>query len=312
MDGAAGAAIELVGLEKTFRTKDGEVRAVRGVDLRVDAGEVVALLGPNGAGKTTTLDVVLGLTEPSAGTARVFGRRPREAVTAGRVAAVLQTGGLLRDLTVAETVRLVASTYDGRGGADVVDDVLVRAGVAHLAGRLVSRCSGGEQQRLRFALALVPDPDLLVLDEPTAGMDVTARRDFWAAMHAEAARGRTVVFATHYLAEAGTSADRIVVVAGGRVVADGSVDEVRSRVAGRSVSVDLPADTGRGDRLVTAVRRLPGVVGVVVEGSRLRVSAPDSDAVARALLVDLGATGLEVVAGSLDDAFATLTEGEAR
>jgi ABC-2 type transport system ATP-binding protein len=304
-----GAAIELVGLEKTFRTRDGDVHAVRGIDLTIDTGEVVAVLGPNGAGKTTTLDMVLGLTEPTGGTARVFGRRPREAVTAGRVAAVLQTGGLLRDLTVAETVRLVASTYPRSVvGSGDVDAVLERAGIAHLGGRLVSKCSGGEQQRLRFALALIPDPDLLVLDEPTAGMDVTARREFWDAMHAEAATGRTVVFATHYLTEADTFADRIVVIGAGRVLADGTTDEIRARVAGRSVSVDAPSDEAARERLVAASTALPGVTGVHVAGGRLHVSAPDSDGVARALLVDLGATGLEVVAGSLDDAFASLTQ----
>ena len=202
--GASGApAVELRSLVKTFPARRGshdtEVRAVDGVDLRIEPGEVVAFLGPNGAGKTTTLDMVLGLTEPTTGTARVFGHRPREAVIAGHVSAVLQTGGLLRDLTVRETVRMIASTY---AASTPVDEVIDRAGLRALADRRVSKCSGGEQQRLRFALALLPDPRLLVLDEPTAGMDVTARRDFWDTMHADASAGRTVVFATHYLEEA--------------------------------------------------------------------------------------------------------------
>ena len=172
--GASGApAVELRSLVKTFPPAAGrttrEVRAVDGVDLRIEPGEVVAFLGPNGAGKTTTLDMVLGLTEPTTGTARVFGRRPREAVIAGHVSAVLQTGGLLRDLTVRETVRMIASTY---AASTPVDEVIDRAGLRALADRRVSKCSGGEQQRLRFALALLPDPRLLVLDEPTAGMDV--------------------------------------------------------------------------------------------------------------------------------------------
>ena len=210
------------------------------MDLAVHRGEVVALLGPNGAGKTTTLDMVLGLAVPSAGTVTVLGAAARAAVRAGRVSAVLQTGGLLGDLTVRETVRFVASTFTATGRATApVDDVLERAGVARLGDRLVARCSGGEQQRLRFALALLPDPDLLVLDEPTAGMDVDARREFWATMHAEAARGRTVVFATHYLEEADSFARRIVLMADGRVVADGSVEEVRARATGRTVTADL-------------------------------------------------------------------------
>jgi len=171
-------AIELRHLVKSFRplrgSADTEVTAVDGIDLTVGHGEVVAFLGPNGAGKTTTLDMVLGLTEPTSGTARVFGRPPRHAVVAGEVSAVLQTGGLLRDLTVRETVRMIASTY---AATTPVDEVIDRAGLAALAHRRVSKCSGGEQQRLRFALALLPDPRLLILDEPTAGMDVSAHHD---------------------------------------------------------------------------------------------------------------------------------------
>ena len=117
---------------------------------------------------------------------------------------------------------------------------MTRAGIMSLATRKVSKCSGGEQQRLRFALALLPDPDLLVLDEPTAGMDVAARREFWATMQADADAGRTVVFATHYLEEADAFADRIVLMARGHVVADGSTAEIRARASGRTVSADVP------------------------------------------------------------------------
>lgn len=302
---ATAPAVALRGLTKTFRTPAGPVEAVRGIDLTVAPGEVVAVLGPNGAGKTTTLDLLLGLTTPTDGAAHVFGLSPREAVRTGRVAAVLQTGGLLRDLTVRETVRLVASTYAAPAG---VDDVIARAGLVDLAARLVSKCSGGEQQRLRFALALLPEPDLLVLDEPTAGMDVTARRDFWRTMHAEAARGRTVLFATHYLEEADSFADRIIVVADGRVVADGPTAEIRSRTTGRTVRATLPTDPPA--RFVAALDRLrahPGAADVQVQGDRVTVLATDSDAVARSLLVDLDAHDLEVVAGSLDEAFVALT-----
>ncbi|MDR6174131.1 ABC-2 type transport system ATP-binding protein [Nocardioides zeae] len=306
-----GPAVALRALTKTFRTRAGDVTAVRGIDLTIQPGEVVAVLGPNGAGKTTTLDMLLGLTEPTSGSVEVVGLAPRRAIATARVSAVLQTGGLLHDLTVGETVRLVASTY--RHPAPV-DDVLERAGLTGLASRLVSKCSGGEQQRLRFALALLPEPDLLVLDEPTAGMDVTARRDFWAAMHAEAAGGRTVVFATHYLEEADQFADRIVVVADGRVIADGTTAEIRSRASGRTVRATLPATLSFDARHATLVglRRHPGAASVTVdESGRVTVVATDSDAVARALLVDVGAHDLEVVAGSLDDAFVALTSAPA-
>jgi ABC-2 type transport system ATP-binding protein len=224
-------AIELRELRKSFRVLGGDtVRAVDGLDLVVAPGEIVAFLGPNGAGKTTTIDMMLGLAAPDSGSVRIFGRAPAEAIAAGRISAVMQSGGLLPDLSVAETVRLVAALHaDPRP----IDEVLARAGIAEIAGRLVGKCSGGQRQRLRFALALLPNPDLLVLDEPTTGMDVEGRRDFWTAMREDSARGRTVLFATHYLDEADAYADRIVLMRAGRVVADGSAAEIKNLAAGR-------------------------------------------------------------------------------
>jgi ABC-2 type transport system ATP-binding protein len=183
---AAGSpvpAISLTGLTKSF----GPVRAVRGIDLEVEQGEIVAFLGPNGAGKTTAIDMVLGLSRPTSGTVDVLGYQPRQAIARGLVSAVMQTGGLLKDLTVRETVRYTASLF-----ADTrpVDEVLAHAGITGLADRRVGRCSGGEQQRLRFAMALLSDPALLLLDEPTTGMDVEGRRTFWSAIRADAEKGR--------------------------------------------------------------------------------------------------------------------------
>jgi ABC-2 type transport system ATP-binding protein len=296
-------AIELARLTKTFQSRDGEVvHAVRGLDLRIRAGEVVALLGPNGAGKTTTLDIVLGLTKPTGGAARVYGVEPREAVIAGRVSAVLQSGGLLRDLTVRETVELVGGLHRA---ARPVEEVLELAGLTDLGGRMVAKCSGGEQQRLRFALALLPDPELLVLDEPTAGMDVAARRAFWATMHADADAGRTVVFATHYLEEADAFADRIVLMAQGRVVADGSTAEIRARATGRTVSATLPADDRAG--ALARLRARADVAEVEEQSGRVRVRSTDSDAVAAALLTELGGSELEITTGSLENAFLAIT-----
>ena len=299
---AAAPAIQLTGVTKQFRTSDGPVVAVNDIDLEVPSGQIMAFLGPNGAGKTTALDMVLGLTEPTSGTVQVHGQHPRQAVRAGRVSAVLQSGGLLRDLSVAETVRMIASTFEH---PMAVEDVLAKAGITKLARRKVSKCSGGEQQRLRFALALLPDPDLLILDEPTAGMDVTARREFWDTMRADADSGRTVIFATHYLEEADAFAQRIVMMAAGQVVADGTTTEIRARASGRTVSARL--DEAGTDAALATLRSRPGVHSAAVESGRVQVHASDSDAIALALLTELGGTELEVTSGSLDQAFVALT-----
>ena len=290
----AASAIELTGLVKRF----GDVTAVAGLDLVIRPGEIVAFLGPNGAGKTSTIDMMLGLSRPTAGSVQVFGLDPATAVAHGRVAAVMQTGGLLKDLTVKETVQLTGSLFrDPRP----VDEVLHRAGITAIADRRVAKCSGGEQQRLRFAMALLPEPDLLVLDEPTTGMDVEARRAFWTAIREDAAAGRTVLFATHYLDEADVYADRIVMVRKGQIVADGTASEVRAMASGRTVRADLPgADQA-------ALAALPGVTSVEQRGDRVLVQAQDSDVVLRYLLNHTAAHDLEVTAHNLEDAFIALT-----
>ncbi|WP_279365657.1 ABC transporter ATP-binding protein [Microbacterium testaceum] len=288
------AAIDARGVVKSF----GSVHAVRGVDLTVRPGEIVAFLGPNGAGKTTTIDMILGLTNPDAGSIEVFGHSARGAVARGLVSAVLQSGGLLKDLTVRETVELTASLFAEKRP---VDEALERAGILNLARRKVGLCSGGEQQRLRFAMALVSDPALLILDEPTTGMDVEARRSFWNAIRADAARGRTVMFATHYLDEADEYADRIVLMRGGQIVADGSTTEIKNLVSGRIVQMTLP------DADLTALASVPGVDSVEAAGERITVHTRDSDALARHLLTSTSARDLEITAQNLESVFLTLT-----
>jgi ABC-2 type transport system ATP-binding protein len=279
----------------------GAVTAVDGLDLTVAPGEVVAFLGPNGAGKTSTIDMVLGLSRPDAGTVEVHGLPPRQAVARGLVSAVMQTGGLLKELTVRETVQLTAALF---AHTRPVAEVLDRAGIAEIADRRVGRCSGGQQQRLRFAMALLPEPELLVLDEPTTGMDVEGRREFWNAIRADAARGRTVVFATHYLEEADAHADRVVLVSRGRVVADGTSAEIRALSAGRRVSATWPGVTTAE---AVALRELPGVDDVELRGDTVLVAAADSDAVARHLLTATPARDLQITARGLEDAFLALT-----
>ncbi|OZF00811.1 multidrug ABC transporter ATP-binding protein [Rhodococcus sp. 15-1154-1] len=287
-------AVHLEHLSKAF----GKVQAVADVSLRVEPGEVVAFLGPNGAGKTTTIDMMLGLAKPDTGTARVFGRSPAEAIADGRVSAVMQSGGLIRDLSVRETIQLTASLFPR---TSPVDSVLERAGITGIADRRVAKCSGGEQQRLRFALALLPEPDLIILDEPTTGMDVEGRRDFWNAIRHDARGGRTVMFATHYLDEADAYADRIVLLRHGRIVADGSAAEVKNLASGRTVTA-----TARGvDQ--TVLLHIPGVDHVEMRGERVIVHGKDSDAVARYLLTCTDAVDVEIVSKNLEDAFLALT-----
>jgi ABC-2 type transport system ATP-binding protein len=275
-------AIHATGLRKQFRQGHGTpVVAVDDVDLTIHPGEIVAFLGPNGAGKTTTVDMLLGLTSPDAGTVEVYGLEPGAAVRAGRVSAVMQTGGLLNDFTVEETVRAIAALH---GRTDRVDTVLDRARLTGLARRRVEACSGGEQQRLKFALALLPDPDLVILDEPTAGMDVGARQEFWSAMRADAAAGRTVVFATHYLAEADEFAERTVLMNHGRIVHDAATADVRAAYGGRTVTFRPPTD------MVTAVGIDPTWLARV-----------------RTALEPLGVRDVDVSAASLEAAFLALT-----
>lgn len=295
--------LELSAVKRHFGTGDRRVQAVDGVDLSIRRGEVVALLGPNGAGKTTTLDMLLGLTEPSSGTVRVLGATPQRATSSGSIGAVLQTGGLLGDLTVGETVRLIASLH-GAHALDRVDEVMARADLEHLARRRVSKCSGGEQQRVKFALAMVSDPDILVLDEPTAGMDVTARRHFWDVMRADADAGRTIVFATHYLEEAEQFARRTVVMHRGTVVADAPTALLRASLGERTVSATVDEDAAA---LVAVLSAADGVAGVRLDGDRLSLRTADSDAAAR-ILLDNGAHDLEIAAPTLETAFTALTE----
>jgi ABC-2 type transport system ATP-binding protein len=291
----AGRGIVLSRLSKAY----GEVAAVRGIDVVIAPGETVALLGPNGAGKTTTIDMLLGLTRPDSGSVTLFGMDAARAVRAGEVGAMLQTGSLIQFLSVRELVTMVGSLYPNRLD---VEDVLRVAGVAEFADRRTNKLSGGQTQRVRFAIALVSNPELLVLDEPTVALDVEGRRDFWTAMRAFAGRGKTVVFATHYLEEADAYADRIILMARGRIVADGTPTEITARVKGRTIRATLAGAD------LAALAALPGVTDVEGRGDGVVLRCDDSDAALHRLLRDHPeARDIEVRGAGLEEAFLELT-----
>jgi ABC-2 type transport system ATP-binding protein len=276
---------------------------VRGIDVRIAAGETVALLGPNGAGKSTTIDMLLGLLAPEAGTVSVFGRSPGEAVAQGAVGAMLQTGALIRDLSVRELVAMMASLYPK---PLEVGEVLELTGASEFADQRTQKLSGGQTQRVRSAVALVSNPELLVLDEPTSAMDVEGRRAFWTTMREFAAHGKTVLFATHYLEEADAYADRAVLMAHGKIVADGPTNEIKAMVGTRTIRATLPGSDQ------DALAKLPGVSGVERRGETATLSCTDSDEAIRALLAAYpDARDIEISAAGLEEAFLELTGDDA-
>jgi ABC-2 type transport system ATP-binding protein len=298
-DGGKPAEIELRGLHKSFSGPDGPIEAVSGIDVQIAAGETVALLGPNGAGKSTTIDMLLGLLDPDAGSVSVFGRSPSQAIADGAIGAMLQTGMLIRDLSARELVSMMAALYPA---PLQVDEVLELTGVGEFADQRTQKLSGGQTQRVRSAVALVSDPELLVLDEPTVAMDVEGRHAFWKTMREFAARGKTIIFATHYIEEADSYADRAVLMAHGKIVADGPTTEIRAMVGSRTIRATLPGV--EIDRLA----QLAGVSNAERRGEAVVLTCSDSDAAIRALLAaHPPARDIEIVAAGLEEAFLALT-----
>ncbi len=298
---------EAVGGDPALRFDDvvrryGTQVALDHLDLRVGRGETVALLGPNGAGKSTTISLLLGLLRPHGGSVEVLGTSPRRAVAQGRVGAMLQTGsgtGLPPGVKVANVLQLVRRLYRCPAPFELTVE---RAGIGGLLGRATHRLSGGQAQLVRFAVAIAGDPELVFLDEPTAAMDVESRRSFWRMMRQFGAEGRTIVFATHHMLEADQTADRVVVINHGRIVANGPGATIKAAVATRQVRFVTPLPDER------FLDRLEGVTDVVVRGTGVTLNSLDADVTIRAL-VHSGITfsDIEVTSAGLEDAFVALT-----
>ncbi|WP_022869046.1 ABC transporter ATP-binding protein [Schaalia vaccimaxillae] len=324
-------AISVAEVSKNFSS----FTAVRDVNLDVPSGQIMALLGMNGAGKTTLIDMIIGFQKPTTGSTQIFGMAPRDAIRRGLVGVVHQTGALLPEYTVTQTLKLFAATHDQ---PLPLDDILERTDLTALAKRRVGKLSGGEQQRVRLALALLPDPQLLILDEPTAGMDAVARRRFWELMRHQADAGCTIVFATHYLAEAQDFAERTIIMRGGRIIRDGATEDIRRDATQSQLTISVPvssvneaeaalanlpqsdrwqvswadevgaassADTASADSPAAKRNRAPAPTE-----RTLTVSGHDLDDAARALLNIAGTHSLELTSATLEDAFASLVDSD--
>jgi ABC-2 type transport system ATP-binding protein len=291
-------AVRFDGVDKSY----GPVHALTRASFAIGRGETVALLGPNGAGKSTAVGIMLGLLRPDGGRVEVLGGPPEVAVAAGRVGAMLQVGGLPEGGRVAEVVDLVRQFYPR---PLPLENLLTRAGLNDIAGRRVDGLSGGQAQRVRFALAMAGDSDVVFLDEPTEGMDVETRRGFWVQIRVNAALGHTVLFATHRLEEAETVADRVVVLSHGAVVADAPVATLKASTGLRTIRLTHPAPTDDD------FRSLPGVQGVDIHGTAVTLQTTNPETtLAAAFRAEIPMHDLEVAGANLEEAFIALTEGE--
>jgi len=288
----------IAGLEAVTK-KYGSHTALNEISLELYRGEVVALLGPNGAGKTTAVRLLLGLTKANSGKVNVFGRDPRERTARVRIGAMLQVGAgaVPENLKVREHIDLFRSYYPKPLPED---EVISIAGLNGIEDRYFGKLSGGQKQRVLFALALCGDPDLLFLDEPTVGMDVEARRGLIDQIRLLAARGKTVLLTTHYLEEADASADRIVVVQKGKVLAEGTPAEIKATQASRNIRCHTSLD-------LEFLRSLPAVVAAWRDGGTTVIASEEPDSVVRSLIVhDSNVNQLEISNVGLEEAFVAL------
>jgi ABC-type multidrug transport system ATPase subunit len=292
--GNGNPVAQLRGITKRF----GAVTALNTIDIEVRRGELLAVLGPNGAGKSTAISLWLGLIEPDAGSVTLLGGEPQDVVRRRGLGVMMQDVEMPKELKVSELVRLSASYYDDPMG---VEETLQRAGVTHLADRQYGKLSGGQKRQAQFAVAICGRPKVLFLDEPTVGLDIQARQAMWKNIRALLADGCSIVLTTHYLEEAESLADRVAVVAKGRVIASGTVDDMRALVARRQISCE-------SSLAVEEVRSWPGVVDASRDATKLNITATDAEGVVRRLLAsDASVARLEVRQAGLNEAFNELT-----
>lgn len=296
---SARSVASLEGVHKNY----GTVRALRGVDFQVRAGEVVALLGPNGAGKTTAVKLLLGLLQPNSGRAWVFGGDPTNPENRMRTGAMLQVGRVPETLRVREHIDLFSSYYEKPMRSSAV---LAAAGLEKVCDRKFGELSGGQRQRVLFALAICGDPDLLFLDEPTVGLDVEARRMLWDEIRKMVERGKTVLLTTHYLQEADALADRIAVIHQGEIIAQGTPSEIKAKTAGKRIRCVTSLS-------ISALRQIPGVTAVKEDREAVEICAVEAEPVVRELLArDAQLCGLEISSAGLEEAFLALTSDPGR
>ncbi|MEK4876835.1 MULTISPECIES: ABC transporter ATP-binding protein [Paenibacillus] len=291
--------IEMHGVSKIYKDK----KAVDNISFNIAKGSITAILGPNGAGKTTALGMLLGLIEPTEGTVELFGQHPKDKEVREKTGAMLQEVSVMDRLKVREIIDLIRSYYP----KPMDMDFLIKAtGLAPAdLNRYAEKLSGGQKRSLGFALALAGNPELIFFDEPTVGLDITSRRRFWETVRGLAEQGKTIVFTTHYLQEAEDIADRILLFSKGHLVADGSPDEIKSRIVKRSVSF-LPV----GDR--SQLRRnlldLAAIEDCYEKDGRIHVTTEDTDEALKAIFVaGLPVKDVRIDQGRLDEAFEQLT-----
>jgi ABC-2 type transport system ATP-binding protein len=285
----------LEGVNKNY----GEIKALRNVEFRVRAGEVVALLGPNGAGKTTAVKLLLGLLQPNSGRARVFGGDPTNPENRMRTGAMLQVGRVPETLRVREHIDLFSSYYPNPMQPA---EVLAAVGLEKLGDRKFGDLSGGQRQRVLFGLAICGDPDLLFLDEPTVGLDVEARRMLWDEIRRMVTRGKTVLLTTHYLQEADALADRIAVINQGEIIAQGTPAEIKAKTAGKRIRCITSLN-------LNFLRQIPGVTEAKEDREAVEIHAIEAEPVVRELLArDSRLSGLEITSAGLEEAFLALTQ----